>query len=66
MAAARPSSISRAISSMRSDPNPFRRKRRANQATRYLNPRQAKEHPSYFDRAGNPTFTLPDRINKQD
>ena len=51
---------------MRSDPNPFRRKRRANQATRYLNPRQAKEHPSYFDRAGNPTFTLPDRINKQD
>lgn len=35
--------------------NPFRRKRRANGETRYLNKREERMHPSAFDRAGNPT-----------
>ena len=35
--------------------NPFRRTRRANGATRYLNRRQERMHSDAFDRAGNPT-----------
>lgn len=35
--------------------NPFRRKRSANGRARYLNPREALEHPSLYDRDGNPT-----------
>lgn len=35
--------------------NPFRRKRRANGETRYLNRREEREHITLYDRAGNPT-----------
>lgn len=35
--------------------NPFRRKRSANCRARYLNPREALEHPSLYDRDGNRT-----------
>lgn len=38
--------------------NPFRRKRRANGETRYLNKRQERMHSQAFDRAGNPTGEL--------
>ncbi len=40
----------------RPEPNPFTRKRAANQRARYLNPRQAQEHRETYDRAGNPTY----------
>jgi len=33
--------------------NPFRRKRRANGETRYLNKRQERENSTLYDRSGN-------------
>lgn len=33
--------------------NPFRRKRSPNQRARYLNKREEREHPCFYDRAGN-------------
>lgn len=36
--------------------NPFRRKRRANGSTRYLNERETREHSGKYDRAGNPNW----------
>lgn len=38
----------------KSEPNPFARKRAANQRARYLNKRQAAEWRGAYDRAGNP------------
>lgn len=32
----------------------FKRKRRANQATRFLTKSQAAQHPSKYDKSGNP------------
>ena len=40
---------------LREEPNPFHRKRSANQRARYLNAREESEHPSRYDRAGNLT-----------
>lgn len=40
----------------RAEPNPFSRKRRANQSARYLNKREAEMPRTDYDRGGNRTF----------
>lgn len=49
---------------MKPEPNPFRRKRRANQSARYLNKREAAMHRGAFDRAGNQTNIRFDFTNR--